>query len=147
MSAAALQVFDELRAKGFQEARAREIAAQVDNGHEQQAREYAKQAAEQAVARAKEYADRGVAAAKEHADKAVASAVAHSEEKGKATFVSKDQAAQFATRGDISEVRDAIGETNKRIDTLTRFLVWGMIANITVVSVFGGFILHAVGGV
>ena len=117
MSAAALHFYDELRANGVPDDRARKIAEGVDNRREQDRK------------RAEEYADR---------------AVAQSEEKSKATFATKDQTGKLVTRDEFNEFRK---EVNGRLDSLTRFVAWGIVANITVVCIVGGIILRAVGGV
>ena len=135
MSAAEMQIYDALLAKGFQDDQARKVAAAL-------ASEFGR-----ILNAAKEHADQAVAAAKEQTEQAAA----HAKEHAAATFVSKDQAAEFATRGDVSSLRDEFNEfrkeVNGRLDSLTRFVAWGIVANITVVCIVGGIILRAVGGV
>ena len=146
MSAAAMQFYDGLLAKGVQADEARKIAEGFDAGREhdrQQAREYAERAAERAVA-----------AAKEHAEQVAARAVAQSEEKGKATFATKEQVAQLPARDEFNGRLDAlqgeIRELNRHVNrlimvvigvgiTLVAGLVGTMIGGITM-------ILNAVGG-
>ena len=117
MSAAAMQFYDGLLAKGVQADQARKIAEGFDAGREHDRK------------RAEEYADR---------------AVAHSEEKGKATFATKDQVAKLATR---DEMNMRFAEVRTEIRGLYRLIAWGMIVTIGAVCVVVAFVLRAVGGV
>ena len=139
MSAAAMQFYDGLLAKGVQADQARKIAEGFDAGREhdrRQAQEHAERAAEHAAARA-------VASAKEHAEQAVDKAVAHSEEKAKATFATKEQTGQLATRDEMNARFDTL---NGRFDALHRLVIQAIIGIIGVTVTIGLVIIGAVVG-